>query len=82
MKHVCKYCGKEFDGQKNAMFCSLNCRCKNHYHKTHVNSKKYEIGKSDEQKRLAHNAYFREYYKKHTEYYLKKRKEQYERTGK
>lgn len=81
-KHICQYCGKEFEGQKGAKFCSGNCKTKNHYHKTHLDSKKYETDKSDEQKRLEHNAYFREYYKKHTEYYKTKRREQYKRTGK
>lgn len=80
MKCVCEYCKEIFENKRESKFCSRNCRTKYHYHKTHANSITYITGKTDEEKRIEKNEYFKNKYRndeKFREYMNEKRRKYY-----
>lgn len=74
---ICEYCKKEFESNQKAKFCSLNCRVKAHYHKTHQNAKYIDKTKTAEEKRLEYNKYSNQYYYAHKEKILARKRERY-----
>lgn len=70
MKHICKNCGKEFEGRSNAFCCSTKCG-KNFWNTTHRSERNKEKAKY----RKSHVEEIKERHRKYYESHVEERRE-------